>query len=402
MSTVKDTPPADTREFTVLMAALMSVVAISIDALLPALGMVAADFSLSNPNHAQYVIGILFAGMAAGQLVCGPLSDALGRKKILYAGLALYLAGSVICLSAQDFGVMLAGRLVQGLGVSGPYVSAVSIVRDKYSGRTMARVMSVVMMIFIMVPAIAPSLGQAILFAASWRAIFVLYVVYAVVIGTWILLRLPESLPPANRIPFRLASIAAGFREVVRNRPTVCYTLCMGLCFGSFIGYLNSSQQIFQEQFGTGKMFTVYFGLLALMYGIASLANSRFVERLGMQYICLRSFAAIIAISILFLGVHAVADIRLWMFLFYAALLFCAFGLLFGNLNALAMEPMGHIAGIAAAVIGASSSLLALVLGTVIGQLYNGTLVPILCGFAVLGALALAALLYAQRLKSRA
>jgi DHA1 family bicyclomycin/chloramphenicol resistance-like MFS transporter len=400
MSNIPD-PPADTREFTVLMAALMSVVAISIDALLPALGMVAADFSLSTPNHAQYLIGFLFAGMAAGQFVCGPLSDALGRKRILYAGLALYFAGSIICLFAQDFGLMLAGRLVQGLGVSGPYVSAVSIVRDKYSGRTMARVMSVVMMIFIMVPAIAPSLGQAILFAASWRAIFVLYVVYAFAVGAWIFLRLPETLPPANRIPFRLSSIAAGFREVVRNRPTVCYTLCMGLCFGSFIGYLNSSQQIFQVQFGTGKMFTVYFGLLALVFGVASLMNSRFVERLGMQYICIRSFSAIIVISALFLGVHAVADIRLWMFLLYAALLFCAFGLLFGNLNALAMEPMGHIAGIAAAVIGASSSLLSLVLGTLIGQFYNGTLVPILCGFIGLGALALAALLYAQRLKNR-
>ncbi|HEY8191432.1 MAG TPA: MFS transporter, partial [Alphaproteobacteria bacterium] len=208
MTALENPSSVSTREFTVLMAALMSVVAISIDALLPALGMVAADFSLSNPNHAQYVIGFLFAGMAAGQLVCGPLSDALGRKRILYAGLALYLVGSVICLFAHDFSVMLAGRVVQGLGVSGPYVSAVSIVRDKYSGRTMARVMSIVMMIFIMVPAIAPSLGQAILFAASWRAIFVLYVVYAVVIGIWIFLRLPETLPSANRIPFRLASIA--------------------------------------------------------------------------------------------------------------------------------------------------------------------------------------------------
>ncbi len=392
--------PADTREFTVLMAALMSVVAISIDAMLPALGMMAADYRLANPNHAQYVIGFLFAGMAVGQLVCGPLSDAMGRKRILYAGLALYLVGSVICLFAQDFALMLAGRLVQGLGVSGPYVSAVSIVRDKYSGRTMARVMSVVMMIFIMVPAIAPSLGQAILFAASWRGIFVLYIVYACAVGAWIFLRLPETLPPAGRIPFRLASIAAGFREVVGNRPTVCYTLCMGLCFGSFIGYLNSAQQIFQLQFGTGKMFTVYFGLLALVFGVASLMNSRFVERLGMQYICIRSFVAIIAVSALFLGAHAVVDIQLWMFLLYAALLFCGFGLLFGNLNALAMEPMGHVAGIAAAVIGASSSLLSLVLGTAIGQFYNGTLIPISTGFIVLGAAALSALLYAQRLKA--
>jgi MFS transporter, DHA1 family, multidrug resistance protein len=394
--TPDEIPHASAKEFTVLMALLMSIVAISIDALLPALGIVSADLQIENRNHAQYLVGFIFIGMAIGQLVAGPLSDALGRKKVLYFGIAVYLAGSVICFVAGTLDMLLLGRFVQGLGVAGPYVSAVSIVRDKYSGREMARVMSVIMMIFILVPAIAPSVGQGILYVASWRYIFVLYIVYSILIALWLFLRLEETLPPEKRIAFSAANIKHGFREVIRHPVTISYTICMGICFGSFFGYLNSSQQIFQTQFNTGEMFTVYFGVLALVLGIASLLNSRFVERLGMRYICVCSFAAIIVASALFLGLHFVTDIRLWMFLLYAAVLFFSFGLVFGNLNALAMEPMGHIAGIASAIIGCVSSVLSMTLGAFIGQLYNNTLIPVAMGFLVLGLIALAFLFYAE------
>jgi MFS transporter, DHA1 family, multidrug resistance protein len=385
---------AHSKEFSVLMALLISVVAISIDALLPALGTIADDLNLSNPNHAQYLIVSLFAGMAVGQLVCGPLSDALGRKRVLYWGIGLYLCGSLLCLFAPHFGWVLAGRVIEGLGVSAPYVSAVSIVRDKYAGRAMARVMSIVMMIFIMVPAIAPSIGQGILLIAPWRAIFVLYIFYAVAVTGWIYFRLEETLPPEKRIPFHVPNIQSGFTEVFGNRLTMSYTLCMGISFGSFIGYLNSSQQIFQDQFGVGKMFTVYFGCLALVFGVASLMNSRVVEKLGMHYICARSFACIVAASAVFLGVNLLVEVQLWMFLAYVAVLFLSFGLVFGNLNALAMEPMGHIAGIASAIIGSVSSIMSMVLGAIIGQLYNGTLIPMTLGFLIFGALALLILLY--------
>ncbi|MEZ0224520.1 MAG: multidrug effflux MFS transporter [Alphaproteobacteria bacterium] len=382
------------REFAVLMALLISVVAISIDALLPALGIIAEDLHLSNTNHAQYLIVSLFAGMAVGQLVCGPLSDALGRKKVLYWGIGLYLCGSLLCFLAPRFEWVLAGRVIEGLGVSAPYVSAVSIVRDKYAGRAMAKIMSIVMMIFIMVPAIAPSLGQGILLFASWRAIFVLYIFYAIAVTGWIYFRLEETLPPEKRIPFHVPNIRAGFVEVFSSRLTMCYTVCMGISFGSFIGYLNSSQQIFQELFGVGKMFTVYFGCLALVFGVASLMNSRVVERLGMHYICARSFACIVAASAVFLGVNLMAEVQLWMFLLYVATLFLSFGLVFGNLNSLAMEPMGHIAGIASAIIGSVSSVMSMALGAIIGQLFNGTLIPMTIGFLVFGTLALLILLY--------
>lgn len=389
--------PAHTKEFSFLMALLMSVVAISIDALLPALGVIADDIVLQDRNHAQYLISFIFAGMAIGQLIAGPLSDALGRKKILYIGIGLYFVGSVVCYFSQSLEMMLMGRFMQGVGVSGPYVSAVSIVRDKFSGREMAKVMSFIMVIFMTVPALAPSLGQAILNYASWQGIFVMYILYALMVTVWIFLRLEETLPAERRIPFQARTIWAGFREVFSTRVTVCYTICMGFCFGGLMAYLNASQQIFQDQFDAGKMFSIYFGGLAAMIAVSSMINSRIVEKFGMRYICLFSFATIVLASLVFLSMHLFVDIELWMFLAYAAVLFFCFGLTFGNLNALAMEPMGHIAGVAAAITGCVSSIMSMTIGASIGQMYDGTLVPIATGFVVLGSLAVLFIFLAEK-----
>jgi MFS transporter, DHA1 family, multidrug resistance protein len=388
------------REFTLLIALLMSIVAMSIDALLPALGFISQEIVLTHPNQAQYIISSLFLGMALGQLICGPLSDATGRKKILYAGIALFFLGSLICFFAQDINTLLLGRFIQGLGVSGPYVSAISIVRDKYAGNEMARIMSLVMMIFIMVPALAPSIGQAVLFISSWRYIFVLYIAYALTIGVWIYLRLEETLPTEFRIPFTTSGFIDGFKEVAGNRITMSYTLCMGLLFGSFLGYLNSSQQIFQELFHTGKLFTLYFGTLALVFGVASLVNARLVEKWGMDYLCSRAVRGIIFSSCVFLVLQLALPASLWMFMVYAAALFFCFGLVFGNVNAMAMEPMGHVAGIAAAIIGATSSIMSMTIGTFIGQMYNNTLIPITSGFLILGSIALILLHLTKRRKA--
>lgn len=377
------------KEFTLLMALLISIVAISIDALLPALGILSKELAVPHPNQVQLVIGFIFGGMALGQIVAGPLSDAKGRKPVLYAGIALYLVGSIFCYLVHDFNLLLVGRFVQGLGVAAPYVTAVSVVRDKYSGRDMASVMSLIMMIFILVPAIAPNLGQAVIHIAGWRAIFLLYVFYSVAIGLWIALRLEETLPPERRNPLEGRAFMHGLRIVIGNRTARIYTICMGLCFGSFIGYLGASQQIFQDQFGTGEAFSFYFGGLALVLGGASLLNSHIVGRWGMRYICLHSMAVIVVASAVFLAIQLGGiAVTLPMFIVYAAILFFAFGLMFGNLNAIAMEPMGEVAGMASAIIGAVSSLISLGLGTVIGQMYDYTLMPITYGFLGFGSLA--------------
>ncbi len=389
--------PISTGEFTLLVALLMSIVAISIDALLPALDAIRADIVLAHPNQAQFVISVLFLGMAIGQLICGPLSDATGRKKVLYGGIVLFLIGTAFCYFATDMNTLLLGRFIQGLGVSGPYVSAISIVRDKYSGNDMARIMSLVMMIFVMVPALAPSLGQAVLWLGTWRDIFLLYIFYALMIVIWIYWRLEETLPVENRLPLSTKSFVAGFKDVISNVPTVCYMICMGLFFGSFIGYLNSSQQIFQDLFKTGELFTLYFGLLAVVFGAASLVNARLVQKLGMQHLANLAVWGIISSSALFLLLHLAVEIRLWMFFSYAAVLFFCFGLVFGNINAMAMEPMGHVAGIAAAIIGSTSSMMSMVIGTAIGQMYNGTLLPVTGGFLLFSSISMLILWYAQK-----
>ncbi len=384
-------------EFIILMASLMSCIAISIDAMLPALGVIGQDLHAATVNDTQFIIGCIFLGMTVGQLFWGPLSDATGRRFVLFSGLVIYMAGSVVCYLSQDMTVMLIGRIIQGLGVSGPYVSVVSIVRDRYAGRDMARVMSLVMMIFILVPAIAPSLGQAIMHIASWREIFLLYIVLSVLLGTWVFIRLPETIHAEDKIQFNVKNIARGFKIVLSNRITTCYMLCMGICFGGLIGYLNSSRQIFQEMFHTGEAFSLYFGGLALVIGVASLLNSRIVHTYGMRLICHRATLTIIIASAVFMAVNLTMEVQLWMFVTYAAVLFFSFGVMFGNLNAIAMEPMGHIAGIASAVTGSTSSLISMAVGTTIGQMYNGTLLPVTTGFLVLNVVSLGIMLWAER-----
>ena len=384
-------------EFIILMALLMSCIAISIDAMLPALGVIGNALGTVDVNDTQFIISTIFLGMTVGQLFWGPMSDAIGRRKVLFWGLGIYMIGSLICYMANDMTMMLIGRTVQGLGVSGPYVSVVSIVRDKFAGNEMARVMSLVMMIFILVPAIAPSLGQAIMHFASWREIFLLYIVLSLIMGTWVFFRLPETIHEEDRIHFDLKDIGHGFNIVLHNRTTCCYMLCMGICFGGLIGYLNSSRQIFQDMFHTGEAFSLYFGGLALVIGVSSLLNSRIVGKYGMRVICHYATVTIIAASAIFLAMNLTLDVQLWMFVGYAAVLFFCFGLMFGNLNAIAMEPMGHNAGIASAVTGSTSSLISMTVGSAIGQMFDGTLIPVVTGFLVLNAVSLAIMWFAER-----
>ena len=390
-------------EFALLMALLMSIVSFSIDAVLPALGEIGKVFTLQNSNQAQWVIISIFAGMTIGQLIAGPLSDAIGRKRILFTGIIIYFFGSLLCYITQSFEWFLVGRFIQGIGVSGPYVATISIVRDKYSGAQMARIMSLIMMVFMVAPAIAPSLGQLIIHFFGWRDIFVLYMVYALVVAAWVALRLEETLVAENRLPMQLQAFQHGFKEVVSNKTTMSYLLCAGFCFGGFIGYLGTSQQIFMQQFGqTGQEFSIYFAILAGVMGFASFTNSKIVMKFGMRPICMYGFLGLCVISSVFLIIQlSGVSISFWMFMLYACILFLLFGTLFGNLNAIAMEPMGHVAGMASAIIGASSSILSLILASIIGQLYNGTLVPMTCGFVILCGLAFGITLYEKKQLNR-
>jgi len=292
---------------------------------------------------------------------------------------------------------MLIGRVIQGLGAAGPWVSCVSILRDKFGGREMAKVLSLVMTVFITAPVLAPALGQGLMLLTHWRVIFVFFVVYAVAVGVWALIALDETLPPEKRVPWRVKTIWHGFKEVLAHQATRQYALAMGLVFACFIGYLTSIQQIFQVQYQVGGVFVVYFGLQALGFGVSSLINARFVEQFGMRYIVMRGLLAVVLIGGVVATLSAFFIVPFWIFFTFGLVSLFCIGLLFGNLNALAMEPMGHIAGTAAAIVAAIANVISISLGTLVGQLYAGTLLPVALSFVVLGLLALRLVLSADR-----
>jgi DHA1 family bicyclomycin/chloramphenicol resistance-like MFS transporter len=386
-------------EFVALMALSMSLVALSIDVMLPAFPEMARDLGVGGENDIQLVVSMLFTGLAVGQLFYGPLSDSIGRKPAIYLGFALFVLGSLLSMVASDFTTILAGRFLQGIGAAGPRTVSVALIRDRFAGDEMARVMSFIMTIFILVPIFAPALGQAIVWLANWRVIFGVLVVLAMLTVLWLGLRQAETLPRDQRQAFTLQNIVVAFRAVLSTPVTVVYTLVAGCVSGAFLGYLNSSQQIFQALYGLGFRFPLYFAILALAVGSASLLNGRLVMRFGMHRLANRALLLMALLSWLFLLVVWFFDGTppLWLFMSAGFVLFFCIGVLFGNLNAIAMEPLGHVAGMAASVIGSTTTLVAVLLGFLIGRAYDGTLMPLAAGFVTLSTLAM--LLVARRWK---
>ncbi len=385
-------------EFVALMATLTMLVALSIDMVLPALPAIGTSLGVDRANDNQLVITFLFLGFGFGQLVYGPMSDATGRKPAVYAGLAMYLAGCLLALAAANFTMMLAGRFLQGLGVAGPRTMTIALVRDRFEGRAMARVMSFIMAVFILGPIVAPAIGQGLLAAAGWRLIFGVYLVMALSACAWFALRQEETLDPARRIEFSPARIVDALVSVLRSRPALGYTIATGLVFGAFLGYLTSAQQILQQQYGLGAWFPLYFAILAVATGGSSMMNARLVMRHGMRRLSLTALKTIGGASVVFLAVAYTFSGHppLWSLMAYLLTAFFCIGLLFSNLNAMAMQPLGHVAGTGASVVGGLSTLSSLILGTLIGQSYNGTVHPLVIGFAILSVLSMLAMRWAE------
>jgi MFS transporter, DHA1 family, multidrug resistance protein len=394
----ESSPSRSGAEFIALLAMATSLAAFSVDAMLPALPQIAHDLGIERDNDRQLLVSALLLGLAAGQLFYGPVSDSVGRKRPIYVGFGIFLIGSVLCLAAGDLTVMLAGRLLQGLGAAGPRILVLAMVRDRYAGPAMARVMSLITSVFMLVPVIAPSIGQGLLLVGSWHLIFAVLLIQGLAALVWMAWRQPETLPPERRLPFTPRRIAAGFREVFRTRVSIGYTVSAGLVFGAFVGWLSSCQQILQEQYELGRLFPIFFAILALSFAAAAIVNARLVTRLGMRRLAGTALGLVSGLSAcFFLVTLAVTQPPLWAFIAYLLALFFCIGILFGNFNALAMEPLGHIAGVAAAVISTIISLLSLGLGTVLGQAYDGTVRPMVAGFALLGLASAGFMSYAER-----
>ncbi|MCA9926101.1 MAG: multidrug effflux MFS transporter, partial [Anaerolineales bacterium] len=375
ITTKPQTRPSFT-EFVILVSMLMSLTAMSIDTMLPSLPQIAADLHVENANDRQLIISTIFLGLSFGQLFFGPLSDKTGRKPAIYAGLTLFMTGCLLSMFAVNYPMMLFGRLLQGVGISAPRAVTLALVRDQFEGRAMARVMSFVMTVFIIIPMIAPTMGQTILLFAGWRTIFGSFILLSCIALAWLALRQPETLALENRAPFTWQRVWSTTLEIIKTRPALGYTITAGLVSGAFIGYLNSSQQIFQEQYELGTRFPLYFAVIASSVGLASLSNARLVIRFGMRFLVKRSLLIISVLAIVAFGIALLTGGRppLWVLMTYLMTTFFCVGVLFGNMNSLAMEPLGHIAGIGAAIVGSLSTFISTLLGTLIGQSYNGTI----------------------------
>jgi len=381
------------------MALLMSLVALSIDMMLPALSVIGQELGVKHENEAQLVLSALFLGLAFGQMIYGPLSDRFGRKPLIQAGLLLFMLGSLLSILAGSFSLMLIGRMLQGFGIAGPRIVSVAMVRDRYSGDAMARVTSLIMTIFILVPLVAPALGQGLMLLGHWRLIFIALLAVALAASAWLHFLQPETLAKDRRLPLSFKVIYGAAVETVSHPVALGYTVAAGLIFGAFLGYLNSAAQILQIQYGLGLLFPLYFSGLAFAFGAATLLNARLVMRLGMKSLARTAIIGLTVTSMLYLGVTLTLGGHppLWSLMIYLVLTFFAIGMLFGNFNALAMEPLGHIAGVAAGIIGTLTTFTSVLLGGFIGSIYDGTIIPITSGFAVLGLLSLIAMLLAER-----
>jgi DHA1 family bicyclomycin/chloramphenicol resistance-like MFS transporter len=395
----KPKPTLSLGEFCALTAYMMSLVALAIDIMLPVLDEIGAELGAPDANASQLIIGVLFAGLAIGQCLWGPVSDSTGRRLAIYMGLVIFILGCVVSAVAQNFETMLAGRFLQGFGVAGPRIVSVAIVRDLYAGRAMARITSIIMAFFILVPAIAPALGQGIISVADWRMIFYIMIGLAILISIWYGVRQPETLLVGARRKFSFRKLWEGAREVFGTRVSLWYTVAAGIIYGAFISYLLTSPQIFEDLFGIEEKFPIYFGALALVLGGAGFVNSKLVMRLGMRKLCQWALRAQVSVSLIavILAVFSGGTLALPIFLIWATVVFFMMGLLFGNFNAIAMEPLGHIAGIGAAFVGFVSTMISVTIGGLIGQAYDGSVYSLLGGFFILGVLSLIVMHLADR-----
>ena len=382
--------PLGRTEFVALMAMLAATVAFGIDAMLPALPVIGDALSPGDPARAQLVITAFVLGMGAGTFLAGPLSDAVGRRPVIVGGAVLYAVGAALAGTAQSMEAMLAGRALQGLGAAGPRVATVALVRDLHAGPAMARIMSFVMMTFSLVPAVAPLIGAGLIALAGWRGVFGAFVAFAAVSAAWLMLRQPETLPPAARRPLSARRIGGAVREVFSRRVVVLAIGVQTLAFAMLFTVLSTVAYVFDGVFDRAASFPFWFGGVAVVAGTGSLLNARLVGTFGLRSIVLCAMGAQAALA----AAAAVASAQglggapfFALYLAWTTSVFFLAGLTMANVNALAMEPLPHIAGLAASVIGAVATVGAVAVAAPIGMRFDGTVTPVAAGIALCAAL---------------
>ena len=382
-------PAISELEFVLLTAFLMALVALSIDMMLPALPIMSDELNVARENDIQLVISVLFLGMTLAQFFYGPVSDRIGRKPTAAIGILIFFSGSLLSTFTHDFHLMLLGRLIQGIGVAAMKVVVIALIRDQYDEVPMARIISLSMSVFILVPCVAPVMGQAVLAVAHWRIIFAIFALLALVMLAWFWMRQEETLAESARIPINLETTWAGVSETCRNPTSLRFTLAAGLVNGAFVGFLVTCAQIFFGIYASGQLFALYFAILSLSMGAAFILNAKFVKRLGTRPLSKLSMLATVVLSSLLLLFYLAlkGNPPLWLFMSVMVVMFFFTGFAFGNLNAIAMNPLGHIAGVAASTQGLLNGVVTILVCSIVGFAYNDTIVSLALGFLVANAL---------------
>lgn len=384
-------------EFIALLAALMSLNALAIDIMLPALPYMGEALGISHENERQFVVGAYMLGFGLAQLAFGPISDRFGRRAPLLAGIGIYIVCALAAVFAPDFTTLLVLRCLQGIGAASTRVITTSVVRDRYSGRDMAEIMSLTFMVFMAIPIIAPSIGQVLLLSGPWSHIFYFMAGLATLFGLWAWFRLPETLPPERRRPLSFSSVVGGFGAVFGNRVAMCYGVAGTLLFGGMFGFISSSQQIFVDIYGLGAAFPIAFAAMAGLMAVSAFLNSRMVQRYGMRRLSHLAILVYISVSLIWLGFSLAGFLPFWLFFLLLVIIQFFFGWAASNMNALSMEPLGAVAGTAAAVFGFTQTVGGVIIGTIIGQQFNGTVIPLAAGYFILGSLTLGCVLIAEK-----
>ncbi|MEX3009420.1 multidrug effflux MFS transporter [Hoeflea sp. TYP-13] len=384
-------------EFIVLVAALSSIVALSIDIMLPALPQIGDSFSITDDNDRQAVIVVFMLGFGCAQILFGPLSDRFGRKIVLIPAILFYAVTAVADAFADSFSMLLLLRLAQGVGAAAVRIVVNAIVRDCFGGREMARVMSYTFTVFMIVPIVAPAIGQWIVDISSWQWIFIFLGFAGLLLAAWSGLRMRETLPREERLPLSFSAIGNAFKEILSNRLAMGYTLASTLCFGGLFAFVVSAQQVFQSVYDLGHLFALVFALNAGVMAVLNFTNGFLVRKVGMRLISHSALIAFATLGTILLVISFAGTPPFLVAYLLLAAIAGAFGLVPPNFNALAMEPLGHIAGTASSVMGVISFTGGAVLGAVVGQAFDGTLVPLAMGYAVFGWTAVVIIVWTEK-----
>ncbi|MDE0879664.1 MAG: multidrug effflux MFS transporter [Sphingomonas bacterium] len=384
-------------EFVLLVAALMSLTALGIDSMLPALPAIGDSLGIAAENDRQFIITAFLIGFGLAQLVHGPLADRYGRRTVLLCALAGYVVANVLAAISSSFVLLLVARVVGGAMIAASRVATVALVRDCYHGRAMAKVMSIAFMVFMIVPVLAPTFGQTVLLFADWRGIFWTIAGVTALVFAWFYFRMPETLRPENVLPLSLSRVASGWRIALTDRFSIGYTLATAALMGALYGYLNSVQQIMYDTFERPSLLALMFAATASLMAVANLTNARIVMRLGTRLISHSAVTMLTLLSAIHLAVTMMGYETMITFMVLQALIMACFGLSTSNFSSMAMENMGRIAGTASSVQGFLSVTIGAVLGVFIGQAFDGTTRPLAAGFLIMGAISILFVLLTER-----